>query len=408
MYAYVARQAIFDKNKNVYAYELLFRNGKENCYPEFVKPDEATSKLLANSHLNLGLDDITGGKPSFINFYEDTLLYKFPTSLDSNNVVIEVLETIPISEKLLEACKHIKSLGYTLALDDHDFDPKWDIFLPHVDIIKVDVLESSYETIAKHVPKFLNAGVKLVAEKIETLEEFDRYEKLGFDYFQGYFFAKPEVLEKKSLPSTKVSMVELMSISSQVDFDFDKINDVVERDVTLSYMLLRFINNPMVNKRYKISSLRHALNFMGEVEIKKFIALIALANLNDNKAPELVNLSLVRAKFCELISKAKNESENPPKGFLVGLFSLLDALLDQTMDEVLERLPVMDEIKDALTDKESSLRDYLILARAFEQADWRTIKRVAKPLELKQKQLHLYYNNALVWANSMKQSAVKD
>jgi len=405
VYAYVARQAIFNKDKHVHAYELLFRNGKDNCYPEEMAPDEATSKILANSHLNMGLEDITGGRTAFINFYEDTLLYRFPTSLDPFNVVIEVLETIPISEELLAACKHIKNLGYKLALDDHDFDPKWDVFLPIVDIIKVDIKESTYETIAANIPKFLDAGVELVAEKIETHEEFEQYKELGFHYFQGYFFARPEVMKKRSLPASRLTMVELMSASSSSNLDFTKVNNIIERDVSLSYMLLRFINNPTVNKRYKISSLRHALNYMGEVEIKKFIALLALANLSDDKPSELITLSLVRAKFCELIAIARKDQENPPKGFLVGMFSLLDALLDQKMQHVTEKLPILDDIKQALCGEEGYLLDYLLLAEAFEQANWRSIQRQAKKLELSQKLLHSFYNEALKWGNAMKLNA---
>ena len=137
MFAYVARQAILDRDKQVYGYELLFRDGKQNCFPN-VAPDEATSKILASNHLTLGLDEITNGQIAFINFYEDTLLYRFPTSLDPMSVVIEIVETAPISKALLAACKHIKQLGYRLALDDHDFDPKWDVFLPYIDIIKIE------------------------------------------------------------------------------------------------------------------------------------------------------------------------------------------------------------------------------------------------------------------------------
>lgn len=404
MFAYVARQAILDREKNVVGYELLFRDGKRNCFPD-VAPDEATSKLLTSSHLTLGLDDITGGKSAFINFYEDTLLYRFPTSLNPMNVVIEIVETAPISDHLLEACKHIQQLGYQLALDDHDFDPKWDVFLPHIDIIKVDVRDSSYDTIAKNIPKFLDANVKLIAEKVETYEEFEEYKELGFHYFQGFFYSHPEIIKQKNLPTSKLSMIELMAESSKIQMDYDKVNNIIERDVSLSYMLLRFINNPLVNKRQKISSLRHALNYMGDIEVKKFIALLALANLNDSKPIELLHLSLVRAKFCELLARHQGESENPPKGFLVGLFSLLDALLDQEMTFLVEKLPIMDELKSALCGEENSLLDYLQLAKTFEQANWLQTKRIGKKLGIQQKVLHGIYNEAVVWSNAMNNEA---
>lgn len=401
MFAYVARQAILDREKNVYGYELLFRDGKQNCFPS-VAPDEATSKILASNHLTLGLDEITQGQIAFINFYEDTLLYRFPTSLDPMGVVIEIVETAPISKALLAACKHIKQLGYKLALDDHDFDPKWDVFLPYIDIIKIDVRESDYETIKKHIPKFLDAKLKIIAEKVETYEEFETYRDLGCHFFQGYFYARPEVIRQKNIPNSKLSLLELIGESAKSDMNFERINDIIERDVALSYMLLRFINNPTVNKRNKITSLRHALNYMGAVELKKFIALLALANLGDSKPMELLQVSLVRAKFCELLSQERGDSENPPKGFLVGLFSLIDALLDRKMENLLENLPLSDDLKDALCGQKNNLLSYLELAKTFETANWLRTRKIAQVLNVEQKLLHGIYNEAVVWSNAMR------
>ena len=403
MFAYVARQSITDKNKDIFAYELLFRDGEKNCFPD-IAPDEATSKLITGSHLTLGVEEITGGKLAFINFHEDTLLYRFPTSLDPLNVVIEIVETVPISKKLIEACKHIRDLGYKIALDDHDFDPKWDAFLPYVHIVKVDIKETDTETVRANIEKFKKAGVKLVAEKVETEEEFNTYLELGFDYFQGYYFAKPQIIKQKNIPNSKLALLELMQASSSSSFDFDTINAIIERDVSLSYMLLRFINNPAVNKRNRISSLRHALTYMGEVEVKKFIALLALANISDGKPPELIHMSLVRAKFCELIARARKEKDNPPTGFLVGLFSLLDALLDQSMSELMAKLPLDDDLSSALCGMENALRDYLAIARAFENVHWSRVKQLAQKIGLDQRILHSFFNESIKWASSMTQS----
>jgi c-di-GMP phosphodiesterase len=406
MFSYVARQAILDKNKNLFAYELLFRDGLSNCFPD-IAPDEATSKILTESHLAFGLEDITSNKVAFINFHEDTLLHRFPTSLPNDKVVIEIVETVPISEALVKACKDIKDMGYTIALDDHNFDPKWDVFLPYIDIIKIDIEDCDYETIARNIPKFKAANLKIIAERIETSEDFALYRDLGFDYFQGYFFARPEVLQKKKLPSSKMALVELMGCTSSANFDFERINQIIERDVVLPYMLLRFINHPLVNKRNKISSLRHALNYMGEIEVKKFVSLLALANLSDGKPMELIHLSLVRAKFCELLSIARHESQNPPMGFLAGLFSMLDALLDQSMMDVVEKLPLNEDLKGALCGKQSVLKEYLSLARAYEDANWKNINQYAKDLNIHPDTLHSFYNEAMKWGAAMKSMASK-
>lgn len=404
MFAYVARQAIFDRDKNAVAYELLFRDGKQNCFPD-IKPDEATSKIIANNHLTLGIEEITDNKTAYINFHEDTLLWRFPTSLDPTLVVIEVVETVEISNELVRACRHIKELGYRIALDDHDFDPKWDRMLPYISIVKIDVLQHSPEEIEKHLPKFKHARLKLVAERVETEAQYLQCREMGFDFFQGYFFTKPEVVKNKSIPASKMTLVELVGASASANFEFDHINDIISRDVALSYMLLRFINNPITNKRNQITSLRHALNYMGEVEVKKFIALLALANLGDSKPMELIVLSLTRAKFCELVSTALNRSQNPPEGFLVGLFSMIDTMLDQSMSDVMKRLPLSDDLKGALCGNQNILKDYLALVQAFEKANWNGIKRLSAKLKVEQRILHSFYNEAIKWGNAMKHSA---
>jgi len=406
MFSYVARQAILDTNQNLFSYELLFRDGKGNCFPD-ISPDEATSKILTNNHLNFGLDEITGGKPAFINFHEDTLLNRFPTSLDPTKVVIEILETVRLSSALVEACTQIKTLGYKIALDDHDFDPKWDLLLPFIDIIKVDIETCEYQAMLDNIDKFKQAGVKLVAERIETHEQFEQYKRLGFDYFQGYFFARPEVIRQKKLPTSKLSLIELISASASTNFDFQLINKIIERDVSLSYKLLRFINSPLINKNTQIKSLIHALNYMGEVEVKKFIALLALANLGDEKSSELIHLSLIRAKFCEMLLYAHDLSNNSPKGFLLGLFSLLDALLDQTMDQVVEKLPLSPDLKSTLCGEKNTLQQYLSLVRAYEMGHWIAIKDLCKALKLDGNISQHFYHEAIKWGSAMQQIATR-
>lgn len=403
MFAFVARQPILDRNKEVYAYELLFRDGKANCYPD-IEPDERTSRLIANNYLSLGLDDLSCNKTSFINFNRDTLLNRFPTTLDPETVVVEIVENAPNNGNLLDACRKIKDMGFKLALDDHDFNPNWDILLPYVDIIKVDILRSNKALLEHDIPKLLDANIKLVAERVETQEDFGICKDMGFDYFQGYFFSRPEVIKQKNLPTSKASVVDLIGESSSDSFDIERLNLIVERDVGLSYMLLRFINNPTINKRYKITSLRHALTYMGEVEIKKFIALLALANLGDSKPLELIHLSVVRAKFCDLVAKANGIGDNPPTGFLTGLFSLLDALLDQKMEDIIEKLPIVEEVKFALNGGKNELGLYLQLVRAFESAAWSSVKRIADAMNMDQKRLHSLFNEAIVWGNGIRKS----
>lgn len=403
MFAFIARQPILDREKDVFAYELFFRDGKNNCYPN-VERDDATTKLINRKYQTLGLDDISCNKKSFINFQSETLLKGLPTNLDPENIVVELVADSLSNGGLLDMCKHVKKMGYKLALDDYRLLPDWREYLPYVDMLKVNANQGDLDVLSKNVGRFIDANVQLLADKVDSQENFAIFKEMGFDYFQGYFFSRPESVSNKDLPTSKLTLVELMGASSSDSFDVESINSVIEHDVGLSYMLLRFINNPTINKRYKITSLRHALNYMGEVEIKKFIALLALANLSDDKPLELLHLSLVRAKFCDLVGAEKSIGNNPPTAFLVGLFSMLDALLDQKMESLLEKMPLVDEVKEALLGEQNELFVYLMLVKAFESGSWLKVIRIAKMLEIDQKLLHSLFNQAILWGNGVRKS----
>jgi EAL and modified HD-GYP domain-containing signal transduction protein len=407
MFSYVARQAIYNVDKRVFAYELLFRDGDSNCFPD-MSPDEATSSMIANSHLTVGIEDITFNKPAFINFHKDTLLYRFPSTLDPLSVVIEIVETVEVNDELVQACKHIRDLGYQLALDDYDFASRWDIFLPFVDFIKVEVEEIEKQGAAA-VTKIqaLNAqGIKIIAEKVETHEQFERFKNMGVKLFQGYFLARPEMIRHRDLNASLHSVTELVGLSHSSNFDTKEVVKVIERDVGLSYKLMRFINNPMINKRQKIESLQHAINYMGHVEIKKFIALLALANMRGEKPTELLIQSLVRARFCSLMSIELELPENPPTSFILGLFSMLDALLDQPMEGLAEKLPVGEELRDALCRKnvDSTMGLQMRACIAFEEANWDEIDYIALQFDLTGARLYTLYYEAMHWAESMNSS----
>ncbi len=406
MFAYVARQPIFDVDREVFAYELLFRIGEDNCFPD-IPPDEATSKILTSTHLSLGIEEITGDKKAFINFHRDTLMFRFPTSLDASKVVIEVVETVDVDDALIAACKHIRGLGYPIALDDYDMDGKWEAFIPFTSIVKIDITEIAHEEIPALVKRFKSNKIKLVAEKIETYEEFHTFKEMGFDYFQGYFLARPEIVRHRKIGPNKLTMLELLSLSSQANLNLEKVQAIVERDPSLTYLLLRFINNPMVNKRHKINSLKHALNFMGEVEVKKFISLLALANLSDGQPSELMQMALVRAKFCELVYLAVNKQRSAHSGFLVGLLSLLDAMMEQRIEDVVSKVPLDDDVKDALCGRHNVLRECLVLSTQFEIARWASIKQFSAKHGISQSLLHSYYNEAIKWAKHLHNAALE-
>ena len=401
MFAFVARQPILDKERDVYAYELVFRDGKDGAYPE---SDERKTAYIAEHFHALGLDDISGDKTSFIRFSPDKLIQGVPSDLDPNRVVIELNQN-PIGESgVLDACEHLKNLGFKLALDDPNIlSPKSEI-LSFVDIVKINLQSTRMDVLESQIPILRDANVELVAQQVNTYADFASSQSLGFHFFQGYFFAQPETRLQRDLPANKMTLVDLIGESSNADFNFERINQIIERDAALSYLLLRFINNPLIDKRYKINSLRHALTYMGEVEIKKFIALLSLATLSDEKPLELTHMSLVRAKFFDLLSVRRKMGNNPPIGFLIGLFSLLDALLDQDMPDILNQLPLAKEVNIGLLGENDEFNAYFTLARALESGLWLNVIKVAKQLGIDQKEIHGLYNQAIVWGNNVRQT----
>lgn len=400
MFSFIARQPILNTNKKVVAYELLFRDGESNCFPN-VDPDQATSNILSNNHLTLGIESITHDLPAYINFHTKALIANFPSFLDSSKVVIEILEDALPTDELFIACKLLFKKGYILALDDHDFNPKWQRFLPYIKIIKVDVYDFSIAEISQFVKSIDTTKITLLAEKVETIEQFEHFKLLGFTLFQGYFFAKPEMLKQKKITTAKQNILKLIGYASCEKLNFEEMSNVFSSDPGLSYKLLRFINNPFYGRSQEITSLKHALIYLGDLELKKFIALLALSDLNDSKPTEIIRLSLVRAKFCEHISLLIKHQANPPKAFLTGILSLIDGVLDNSIETIVQILPIHQEIKQALVSHNNHLSDFLELAKAIEAGQWQRNDLLIKQLSLTQDNCLKAYESAILWADGV-------
>jgi len=403
MYFYAARQPIFDKDKQLMGYELLFRDGVDNVFPD-IDGDEATSKLIEGSQFNFGLEDLTDNKPAYINFTLDTILKGYPSMLPSNQVVIEILETVQPGKRLLAAVQELKSKGYTLALDDYKHQKVWRHFYPYIDQIKVDLLITSDEEISELIDATKEyKNIKLVAEKVETNAQFEKAVALGFSYFQGYFFAKPEMVKSKSLPPSEMALAELLYETSVVDVDIKKITSVFERDVNLSYKLLRYSNSAAFKRRAEISTIKQAVVVLGNQELKKFLSLLFAAQVSSEKPIELIKLSLTRARFCELLAQRHKGIQDTGMAFLVGMMSLMDAILDESMEGVMKKLPLSNLIKEALVHKQGILAQYLGLIKAYEQADWVLTGEYCERIKFDNDALPEIYNQALAWGNEQLQ-----
>ncbi|KZY46532.1 diguanylate phosphodiesterase [Pseudoalteromonas shioyasakiensis] len=399
MYFYAARQPILDKEKKLVGYELLFRDGVDNVFPD-IDGDEATSRLIEGSQFNFGLEDLTDNKPAYINFTLETLQKGYPLLLGKEQVVVEILETIQPGKRLLALVKDLKERGYTLALDDYIHQPVWRHFYPYIDMIKIDFLTTDKESIEAVIEAIKpHPHIKLLAEKVETYEKYQLALEMGFSYFQGFFFSKPEMVQSKTLPPSEMALAELLYETSSIDLNLRKITEVFERDVNLSYKLLRYSNSAAFKRRAEISTIKQALIVLGSEEIKRFLSLLFAAQVSADKPAELIRLSLTRARFAELLAISHGKLRDTGMAFLTGMMSLMDAILDEDMPSVMNKLPLTNEIKDALLKGEGLLATYLNLVKFYEQANWEKAKEIQQQLGLKPEEVPDAYHDALSWSN---------
>ncbi|MBN7818981.1 EAL and HDOD domain-containing protein [Bowmanella yangjiangensis] len=395
---FAARQPILDKDKKLVAYELLFRESLKNVFPD-IGEDIATSKIIEGLQFNLGLDTLTENKLAFINFTQETLLQRYPLMLPKEQLVVEILESVPPTRQLLEVCKEFKEKGYQIALDDYVHKNVWLHFFPYVDIIKVDLRDSTpeqVEEIRKAAAPF--PSIKLLAEKVETHEEFHQAIEMGFSYFQGYFFSKPEVMRSRTLDPSQLTIAQLMTELASDEPDTQAISKVFETDVNLSFKLLRYAQSPLFKRRNDIVNIKQAIIALGLQELRRFVSLLFTAQFSDRKPAALTVMSLVRARFCEHLSAQPGQHSSEAGAFLTGMLSLLDGLLDASLPELLDKLPLSPPIKAALIEGEGRLADYLLMAKAFEAADWPSAQQLCKQLELSIDKVTRLYVDSVRWA----------
>jgi len=396
MYSYIARQPILNRQKKLVAYELLFRDGPANRFPN-IDGDLATSRLLADNLVHQDIREVSGKHRCFINFTRESILKRVPTLLNKRLVVVEILEDIEPDEELLDAVKQLAAQGYHIALDDYCGDPRWHPFFPYVQIIKLDVRCMSWERISQLMQDYSNYSLKYVAEKVETQEEYQKAHALGIHYFQGMFFSKPEMLQRRKLDANQQIIFELLREATRKEPDLEHLVQLFSRDVTLSYKLMRYVNNLAFTKARDITSYKHALIYLGRDQLRRLIALLAAAQTQD-KPRELHRMALVRARFCELLAQCRGKLE-PEHSFMCGLFSVLDAMLDLPLDRVLSRIALDEEVLRALLHQKGEMAFYLGYIQDLEEAQWDRLDRRQDLLRLSETALLDCYQEALTWAN---------
>jgi len=396
---FVARQAIFDHNKNTYAYELLYRNSSDNLY-SCVKAEQATSQVILQNHIFGDLNNLCSQKKAFINFDEKSLLEKLPLVLNRNEVVLELLETINVTPDIIEVVSALYNKGYTLALDDYDFSPKWEQLFPYISIIKVDREDISFEQIEALTKSQLVADkkIKIVVERIETHEQFNRLMQIGIDYFQGYFFHKPEINVGHFIKPVKLNLLLLFAEACQQDMDFYTLAEIISQDVSLMNGVLKLVNLETEKNRVEITSIKQAVTFLGSTKIKQYISIIAMSKLSSDANNELLRESLVRGKMMEYISFSPAFLKIRGVAFITGVMSHIGAILNCPIEEIIMDLPLAEEIKTALVGKTGLLYDALEISKHYEFSPTqdKTCPIMSKH-DISEEALLMNYNDALKW-----------
>lgn len=347
----------------------------------------------------MGLDVLCDGRRAFVNCSREVLLKEYVTLLPSTQVVVEVLENVPADDLVISACRHLKEGGYLIALDDFTLPDDREPLVELADIIKIDIRQTSLQRAATELSEHYGRYRHLMlAEKVETREEFLAAKKAGFVYFQGYFFRKPEILTAHDIPENQANYLRMWQAASRPQLDVREIEDLIKGEASLCYRLLRYLNSPAFGFSHQIHSVRHALTLLGEREVRRWIRLVATLGAGQGKPSELVLSALVRGHFCELFSSnIRHEGDL----FLLGLLSLMDAILQIPMDLILENVPVDREIRAALQGGPSSLNPFYQLMVAQESGDWQTVSGLANQLHVSETSVAEAYWNAVRWAQQV-------
>lgn len=398
--AFIGRQAILDQKKKVYAYEILFRSGLKNAFDPNLDGNVATQSVMVNAMLDFGMNKLVSDKRAFINFTEQNLLNRAPKLLPADNIVVEILETVQPTPEILQAVQELKGAGYKIALDDFVLLPGYESLIDMADIIKVDFRITNTPEERKKLREILPKHIHLLAEKIETEEEFQQALDFGYVLFQGYFFCKPAVLHQKKLTSNALSKMRLLREINRQNVDFNSLTGVISSDTNLVHKLLTYINSAGVGLNNHVSNLKQATVLLGASGVRRWITLVSLQTFSEDKPPELFTLSLLRAKFCELLAgELKRPGFTRDTGFLLGMFSLLDVLLSLPMDDVLKEVSLSDDLSDALRGKDNELRHLLDLVIAYEKGDWESVITHCERENLVPEHLKTTYDKVLEWYN---------
>lgn len=397
---FVARQPIFNPNQSLYAYELLYRNSMSNAY-QAADATAATLDVMKGAFLVLG-QQLTGSKKAFINFNRELLEKRSAFALHPHSTVIEILEDVRADDAMVDICRELKNAGYTIALDD--FDERNNRLVDLADIIKVDFRATGPQERRELVAGNRRKKITFLAEKVETIEEFEEAKEIGYTYFQGYFFSKPVIVSARSIPTTKVNYVRILSEINRPELDFFTLEKTIMQDTYLTYTLLNYMNSAYFSFREQITSIGQALVFLGEIELRKWASLVILTFVGADRPSEVVTTSLIRAKFCEQFARLRELTANGSELFMTGMFSMLDVMIGRPLDEILTTINVSDQVKTALGPGGNTHGDVLRLVLSYERGDWDALAQWSEKLGIDRSLIPDMYCTSVEWADTVFES----
>lgn len=397
---FVARQPVFDREGHTWGYELLFRAAEDALTADVIDDTQATLQVITDGFL-IGSADIKPGQRLLVNFPHKLLLDDSAMALPPTVCVVEVLETVRPTPEVLESLDRLKKSGFTLALDDYAREEELAPFIPHVDIVKADIMQmGSDPLVLRQLVESIHAhGCLALAEKVEDRQCLENCMQAGFDLFQGFFFSRPVVIPGRKLSSAQTTRLQLIQKLGTPDMDPDELASIIQSDPSLSYRLLQTINSAGYGLRTKIDSVRRAISFLGLRHIALWLRAVLLSDMGTSaQAQELVMLSLHRARFLEQLGISAKPRHEPEKLFLLGLFSLLDSLMGMKMTDILEPMPLPDDLQSALAGEAGELTELLRLSHCLEKADYADCSAICSQINMAPQDMAALYSEALLWA----------
>jgi EAL and modified HD-GYP domain-containing signal transduction protein len=400
---YVARQPIMDSSSRVFGYELLYRE-RADATSFDDNGDRATARVLTDAILSLGLETLTSGKAAFVNFTRHLLLSDAASLLPARSLVIEIQHETPADDEVMAACKRLRAEGYALTLDNFVEGDHAEALVPFATFLKVNVMAMSNARIAA-IAKRLSPQQKLIASRVETAEAHDAAKAAGCRLFQGFYYCAPAMRQTAVISGRQLAYLNLIAALHQADVKIADIEEIIKRDVSLTYRTLRSVNSAAFGSGREITSIRQALVLLGIDQIRRWATVWALAGSGSASAPEAMSLALMRARSCEVIGTALAGPEAGATMFLTGLCSLLDVILNRPLNSILAEVNFPAEVKDALLGEPTLGSKVLDAVVAYERADWDLASATANGIGLPEDVLIQSYREALPWIHTMNQAS---